>query len=106
MITFHPKIISQYYCNADGSIRSGPHSDHCAIYPNGFQVFFMEWTNECRASNLDQLSVHVFSQNLEDVVAALVLGDGVEVVPLAAGVFVEPVAGVDVLVHVATHQVA
>ena len=59
-----------------------------------------------RDSNLDQLSVHVLAQNLEDVVAALVLGNGMEVVPLAAGVLVEPVAGVDVLIHVAPHQVA
>ncbi len=55
---------------------------------------------------LNQLSIHVLSENLKDVVAALVLGDGVEVAPLAAGVVIEPVAWVHAFVHVASHKVA
>ena len=52
---------------------------------------------------LDQLSIHVLPENLKNVVAALVLGDGMEVAPLAAGVVVEPVARVHALIHVASH---
>ena len=55
--------------------------------------------------HLYQFCIHVFSENFKDVITSFVFRYWMKVSPLATSVFVEPIARVNVFVHVASHHV-